>query len=161
MPSSDTIHISTLQRAGIAAGLVGAIVLPSLTLLAAALWLAIRIASYLRANVTMATIADWQRNVDHRRPEEVLARPVLTFTDHARQRRTFVSSRTFHDAPAPDGGLLPSGELAVRYRAWPFFAELDDPRLWFTLPALLCAITSLGLILNFFFRAPILRLLGF
>lgn len=158
---TDTIHISALQRAGIGVGLLGALVLPGPTLLFVALWLAVRIASYLRAGIVNGEIVDWERNVDHRRPEEILARPIIVFADAAGRRRTFASARTFHDAPVPDGGLLPSGELPVRYRSVPFFAEIDDPRLWFTLPALMCALSVLGLILNFFFRVPILRALGF
>lgn len=162
MPSRpDTIHISTVQRAGLAAGLLGSLLLPGPTLLIVALWLAVRIASYLRSELVMATITDWQRDLDHRRPEEVLARPILTFTDRGGRTRTFLSSLTLHDAPAPDGGLLPSGDMQVRYRALPFFAELDDPRLWFTLPALMSALAILGLLLNFFFRTPILRSLGY
>lgn len=161
MQRPDTIHITKLQRAGMGVALAGSIVLPAPTLLVAALWLAIRIASYVRAAVTSAEIVDWDRNVDHRRPEEVLARPILAFTDTGGSRRMFVSSRTFHDAPLPDGGLLPSGEIQVRYRAMPFFAEIDDPRLWFTLPALVAVIAILGLVLNFAFRAPLLRALGF
>lgn len=158
---SDTIHVSALQRVGLTVGLVGALLVPSPTLLFASLWLAVRIATYLRAAVVNGEIVDFERNVDHRRPEEVLARPVITFTDNAGHRRTFVSSRAFHDAPAPDGGLLPSGELPIRYRSMPFFAEIDDPRLWFTLPALMGALSILGLILNFFFRLPLLSALGF
>ena len=158
---SDTIHVSILQRAGMCVALAGAIAFPAPTLLLAALWLAVRIASYVRAAVTQAEIVDWERNVDHRRPEEVLARPILAFTDTGGTQRFFVSSRTFHDAPLPDGGLLPSGEMPVRYRAVPFFAEIDDPRLWFTLPALVAALAILGLILNFFFRTPLLRAFGF
>lgn len=161
MHRPDTIHVTTLQRAGMAVALGGAIIFPAATLLVAALWLAVRIASYMRASLTNAEIVGWDRNVDHRRPEEVLARPILAFTDTAGSKRTFASSRTFHDAPLPDGGLLPSGDMPVRYRAWPFFAELDDPRLWFTLPALVAVLAILGLVLNFAFRAPILRLLGY
>ncbi len=157
----DTIHVSALQRAGLAAGLLGSLLLPAATLLIVALWLAVRIASYLRSEIVMATITDWQRDLDHRRPEEVLARPILTFSDRGGRTRSFMSSLTFHDAPAPDGGLLPSGEMQVRYRALPFFAEVDDPRLWFTLPALMGVLAILGLLLNFFFRTPLLRLLGY
>lgn len=157
----DTIHVSGLQRAGMAVGLLGAILLPSITLVLAALWLAIRIASYARADIATATISGWQRDLDHRRPEEILARPILSFTNRAGQIRTFVSSSTFHDAPAPEGGLLPSGDMQVRYRELPFFAELDDARLWFTLPALAGVMAILGLLLNFFFRTPVLRLLGY
>lgn len=158
---SDTIHVSRLQRVGMGAGLLASFVLPGFALACAAAWLAIRVLSFMRSDVVSAEIVDWQRDLDHKRPEEVLARPILRFADRAGRVREFTSSRTYHDAPAPDGGLLPSGELAVRYRPLPFFAELDDPRLWVTLPALMCVLSILGLILNVFFRVPLLRLLGY
>lgn len=161
MKRPDTIHVSTLQRAGLAAGLLGSLLLPAATLLIVALWLAVRIASFFRSEIVTATVTDWQRDLDHRRPEEVLARPILTFTDSNKRTRSFVSSLTLHDAPAPEGGLLPSGDMQVRYRAFPFFAELDDPRLWFTLPALMGVLAVLGLLLNFFFRTPLLRLFDY
>ena len=159
--STDTIHVSLLQRVALGAGLLASFVLPGTALACAAAWLAIRVLSYLRSDTVRAEITGWQRDLDHKRPEEVLARPILSFTERSGRVRTFTSSRTYHDAPAPDGGELPSGELAVRYRPMPFFAELDDPRLWFTLPALMCVISILGLLLNFFFRVPVLRLLGY
>lgn len=142
-------------------GLAAALVFPLYTLIAGCAWLAIRALTYARAPVVKAEIVDWHQHNDIHTTGTRTFAPNLRFTDRRGMAHEFRSGMTQKiDPELIDVSLLPAGPLNVRYRDVPFFAEVDDPKLWFTLPCLLIATAVLAGMLRYLVYGPLLRLVG-
>jgi hypothetical protein len=149
------------RRIVLAAGLAAALLAPLWALAAGAVWLAVRALTYAASDVIEADILEWRLQHDPHRAAETSASPILRFADHAGTARQFASSHVVYlDRHVAGPELLPAGPFRVRYRRWPFFAEVDDKGLWFTLPSLWIALAVFGAMLHWFFRTPVLRWLG-
>jgi hypothetical protein len=149
------------QHLVIGLGLVAALIAPLYALAAGVAWLVVRILSYARAPVVEAGVVGWQPQADLTRANTRTFAPDLRFIDRAGRERIFRSSLTHAlDPELVDPSLLPSGPFKVRYREAPFFAEVEDPKLWFTPPCLLIAVAGLAGMLRYLVYAPLLRLFG-
>lgn len=151
----------TLRLAVMCLGLLAALVTPVYALALGLLWLAVRIFIYATSDVREAEIVGWLHDERPKRGADIVATPNLRFVDRHGRSHTFHSTLTVYlDRQLEKRGVLPEGPLPVRYRAWPFYAEVDDKGLWFTLPGLWIGFAVFGAMMNWFFRAPLLRWLG-